>query len=733
MHAAVWQAFHPPSLIPWRSRPITMHQSDFDIDPDIRNRLSAARLPAMPQILLELVGHCQTDEMRMAEVAALVAKDAALTARILGAANASSYHRAAQPVSLERALIALGSAMVRTLLISESVSQIFDNFSQSNSVDLRGFWKHSMAAAAAARMIAVKIGYPHAEEAYLAGLLHDVGRLALLAAFPEDYAPQFLARDDEALCAAEQRALGLTHAEAGTWLIERWDLDSFLADSVRYHHEPAARLENAHPLIRIGFIVQQLSILDQDERMPEALGALCGIGAADLASIRSDAAAEVEKAAGQLGIDLADLGSEPASHDASNRRLADQVRNLVLASEAGRSFAWRQGEKELLETVTQSACLLFDFDNAAILLLDGAGRALTGMSLGERRQRFAEFSIPLDGGGAIADAALQRRPVYIDRAGEPLGVAEEQLLRILGTSCLVCLPLVARDRCHGAVVGAASPRRLAELREREGFLQAFAAQVAVALKTMLDERDEAGREIAGVKEKYREAARRVAHEVNNPLSIIKNYLSVLDRKLAKREPVNVEMSILDEEIDRVGQIINGLAELHPASQEGTTEVNRVVTDVVRLFRDTEYVPPSVQIVVREQDEPFEIDGDADTLKQILVNLIKNAVEALPRGGEITIGNNGFVNRDGLLYVELFIKDTGPGIAADVMANLFSPVRSTKGEGHRGLGLSIVHGLVKKMEGFITCRSDKKGTTFEILLPSRTDLTPASWPQFRNHA
>jgi signal transduction histidine kinase len=155
--------------------------------------------------------------------------------------------------------------------------------------------------------------------------------------------------------------------------------------------------------------------------------------------------------------------------------------------------------------------------------------------------------------------------------------------------------------------------------------------------------------------------------------------------------------------------------------------------VVRLFRDTEYIPPAVQIAVRLQDQPFETGGDADTLKQILVNLMKNAVEALPGGGEIAIGNNGYVNRDGQLYVELWIKDTGPGISAEVMANLFTPVRSAKGSAHRGLGLSIVHGLVKQLQGFITCRSSKKGTTFEILLPSLNGLTSASQLQFRNSA
>jgi nitrogen-specific signal transduction histidine kinase len=95
---------------------------------------------------------------------------------------------------------------------------------------------------------------------------------------------------------------------------------------------------------------------------------------------------------------------------------------------------------------------------------------------------------------------------------------------------------------------------------------------------------------------------------------------------------------------------------------------------------------------------------------------------MPESGTIEIVNNGLINRDGLLYVEILVKDSGPGIPAELLAQLFTPVRSTKGQGYRGLGLSIVHGLVKKINALIICRSDKKGTTFELMLPvlRRTD-------------
>ena len=705
-----------------------MHQADSDI----RNRLLVARLPTMPQILLKLIEQCQSEEVGMGALAELISQDPGMTGKILGVANSSAYHRNGRKVGLEHSLTALGTDMIKTLVISESVFQVFNNFPHSNSADLRGFWHHSLSAAVLAREIAARMSYPHSEEAYLAGLLHDVGRLALLATAPKEYTLNFLARDDENLCAFEQRTLNITHSEAGAWLIERWNLDSFLADSVLYHHEPAARLESTHPLIRIVLLSHLLSVHGEDDPAVKAAAQLCGIEATDLLQISHGAITQVNKAAEYLGIDLSGIDQIPPpelelpmpEHDPVQRQLSEEVRNLVLSSEAGRSFSRQEDDAELLATVTRSARILFDFEDAIILLTNCSGKALVGVPVGEDRQRMNEFSIALVNGGVVAEAARQRQLAFVGHDGNPVGIAEDQLLRVLGTRALVCVPLASGLRCLGVMVGGVARGQVADLQRRARLLRSFGEQAASALETALRDSSEASRQAASVADEYREASRRVAHEVNNPLTIIKNYLSVLDSKLENKEPLIGEMAILNEEIDRVSQIIKSLADLKPSVQEGGADLNRVVRDVVRLFRDTEFVPDSVQILAHTQDQAADIEGSSDALKQILVNLIKNAIEAVPTGGEIRIENNGHVNRDGLLYVELCVRDNGPGIAPPILAKLFSPVRSTKGGAHQGLGLSIVHSLVKKNQGLITCRSGIKGTAFEMLFPVRKQTSQA---------
>ncbi len=697
-------------------------------DQDIRNRLLIARLPAMPQILIKLIELLQADDAGMPELAALIAKDAGMASKILAVANSSAYQRHNRTVGLEQALVSLGTDMIKTLVISESVFQTFNNFPHSGSTDLRAFWKGSLTTAVIARDIARVIDYPHVEEAYLAGLLHNVGRLALLATAPKEYAYNFTARDDEELCAVEQRTLEITHAEAGAWLIERWNLDSFLADSVLYHHEPVPRLEAAHPLIRIVRLAHQLCYHAEAPQGAGEAAALCGIEEDKLDAFVKSAARQVARAAEALGIDLAGAddvpappAAPPAPVDPVQARLSEEVRNMVLVQEMGQSFARQQGEAGMLDAMTRSARILFDLETTVILLESPTGHALQGAGSGEAQQRLSEFAVPLNKPGLLADAANHRQLAFAARAGgmgAGVGIAEEQLFRIVGSEALVCLPLVAGQRCLGMIVGGVPAWQLPLLQKKERFLQAFGSQAANALETALSERGHARRQVAHVAEEYREASRRVVHEVNNPLSIIKNYLSVLDAKLARREPVVSEMSILNEEIDRVGHLINGLADLQPSDAGSVTNVARVVEDVLRLFRATDFLPASVQVLTRMQDGPQEIDGDADLLKQILVNLVKNAIEAQPGGGRIEIANRGLVNRERRLYVELVVSDAGPGLSQEVLANLFNAVKSSKEGKHHGLGLSIVHSLVKKLNGMISCRSGANGTSFELLLPAR---------------
>ena len=704
---------------------------------DIRNQLLVARLPAMPQILLKLIELCEADEAGMAELARLIANDAGMTAKVLGVANSAAYHRGGNKVGLLQALNVLGAEFIKTLVISESVFQTFNGFPHASGIDLRSFWKHSLTVAVMAREVAKAINYAQPEEAYLAGLLHDVGRLALLSAAPNEYARNFLSQDTADLCTVEQRYLHISHAEAGAWLIERWNLDSFMSDSVLYHHESAARLADAHTLIRIVHLAHSMADHNACEPLPADAGVICQIEAAELDVMLHGGAAQVARAAAFLGVDIsgaADLLAPPTSMPTTGNPaqilLNDEVRNRALMAELGQSLARQAGDAQLLVAVRQNARILFNIDDAVVFLTSGNGLALVGVSYSAQRQRLGEFAIKLSAGGALADAAKQRCPTFIGPERTSLSLVEDQLLRILDSECLVCVPIASGGRCMGLLVAGVAAWRLPDIKRQQKWLQTFGVQVAMALSAASD-RGEMDRRIAKLREEYKLSSRKMVHEVSNPLTIIKNYLGVLDEKSSRQESLTEEITILTEEIDRVGQLLDEFAGATPKVQAGATNINVVVKHLVHLFRESKFLPASVQISAQLPEQPAEVDGTADVIKQILINLIKNSVEAMPLGGQIVVQVNGVVVREGRNFRQMCVIDSGPGISAEVMTHLFSPVQSTKPGKNRGVGLSIVHGLVKEIDGRISCRSSKEGTVFEVLMRARKPLVSVATPASAN--
>ncbi|MEI6704965.1 MAG: ATP-binding protein, partial [Deltaproteobacteria bacterium] len=103
--------------------------------------------------------------------------------------------------------------------------------------------------------------------------------------------------------------------------------------------------------------------------------------------------------------------------------------------------------------------------------------------------------------------------------------------------------------------------------------------------------------------------------------------------------------------------------------------------------------------------------------QILLNIWKNAADAMPTGGRFVISTRDNITKNGRHFVEILLSDSGPGLPPDVMQRLFQPLEPDRRPGHSGIGLSIVASLVERLGGIITCQSDSgHGTTFSILLP-----------------
>lgn len=209
----------------------------------------------------------------------------------------------------------------------------------------------------------------------------------------------------------------------------------------------------------------------------------------------------------------------------------------------------------------------------------------------------------------------------------------------------------------------------------------------------------------------------VAHEINNPLSSI---LTNVQNLIAEETESNTlaELKLIEQESKRIARIIRKLLDFssfHGGEDRGV-QMNTVIEETIRLIRYS--VKSAGKIIIEtdlEEDIPLALVGE-DELKQILINLIKNSLQALDGSGTISIRTSSIQEKG---RVEMIVEDTGPGIRPEVLSRIFDPFFTTKGEiGNTGLGLSVVYGLVTRYGGTISAESDPgKGTRMRITLPA----------------
>ena len=207
----------------------------------------------------------------------------------------------------------------------------------------------------------------------------------------------------------------------------------------------------------------------------------------------------------------------------------------------------------------------------------------------------------------------------------------------------------------------------------------------------------------------------VAHEINNPLASILLFADLMYQECEEGDPRRDDLRMIINETTRCKNIVADL--LNFARQQ---DVMAQDTHLHRLLEKTlesvERLPTyqSVEITCDFDPNVSTIQGDSAQLQQVFTNLLNNAAEAMPLGGQITISTNK-ISTD---FVEIHVSDTGDGISEEDMGKLFTPFFTTKGPGKgTGLGLSIVYGIIKMHRGQIRVQSEPGvGTTFIVTLP-----------------
>jgi putative nucleotidyltransferase with HDIG domain len=196
-------------------------------------------LPALPSIVLDLISSFEREDVDVTTLAEKISRDQALSAKTLRLANSSFYGLPAKVKTVKQAIVVLGFDSARAVAVASSVMDSFGG-SKCRQIDVASFWRHSIAAALCAKSLARHANLDQ-DYAFIAGLLHDIGRLVLASGFPEDYAQviDYCEREDVTLGEAELHLLGVDHQRIGQMLAEAWKFPAVIQRAIGHHHSPA--------------------------------------------------------------------------------------------------------------------------------------------------------------------------------------------------------------------------------------------------------------------------------------------------------------------------------------------------------------------------------------------------------------------------------------------------------------------------------------------------------------
>jgi len=317
--------------------------------------------------------------------------------------------------------------------------------------------------------------------------------------------------------------------------------------------------------------------------------------------------------------------------------------------------------------------------------------------------------------GAAVAGELEREAATLRDQGdvrEAVAAAEASAL-CEKLEAAVVLPLQGE---HGELIGLLALRddrmRDAFSPEEVQILRTLAAQIALVIENSLQH----GR----IKDRDRlaalgEMAAGLAHEIRNPLGSIKAAAELLEGSTARGPADEEYLGIIVEEVERLNRVVGAFLDYARPyrGMPATVDVNDSIARTVVIIRNE--LPPTVALTFEPAGNLESVRIDPEHLRQIVLNLVRNAIEAMEGRGEVILTTQA---RSGpVATVEILVRDTGPGISPKALPNLFVPFFTTKVRG-TGLGLAICQRLTASAGGRIEVRTQGgRGTTFVVVLPA----------------
>ena len=382
-------------------------------------------------------------------------------------------------------------------------------------------------------------------------------------------------------------------------------------------------------------------------------------------------------------------------------------------------------------------------DGLGVLDLEGkvidVNETLLGM-LGWKKEEVLGVPLYQSLGPMVEPAEMEKVSAQLGQlmAGVPVGAAEMVITAKNGTQVTISLaPSVVRDAKGKPIMLFAVMRDITERKRMEEEIRDRNEQLDAQneeLRTTEEELRSSNEEIQTANEELREMQEQivrseklaaigqlaggVGHELRNPLGAIKNAVYYVRGKLEKSELSRTEprvmefLEIVDEEINSSNKIISDLLSFSRVGKPATSpaRIGKVIEDAIAHT----HIPEGVELTSKIEDGVPDIEIDTDQIRQVLVNVMTNAVQAMPEGGKLMINTRAKDN-----FLEVKIADTGQGIPEENLGKIFDPLYTLKAKGI-GLGLAVCKSIIDRHGGQISVESVvDKGTTFTVKLPMNT--------------
>jgi signal transduction histidine kinase/HD-like signal output (HDOD) protein len=727
------------------------------------------QLPTLPAVAVRVLQVTADQEASIGEIVALISSDAALTARILQLVHRADAGVHAGAVTLERAVILLGFEALRSAVLAVSVFETFAGSNQNQTQFSRAeFWKHSLAAACCAELLGEAIEAAQGRnagfkpsEAFVCGLLHDLGKVALDAILPKSFARVVEAADllRGNIADVERTVIGVDHMVIGKRLAERWELPLIIRESIWLHGQLPEALPDSVKYPRMINLVTLADLLVRQQHLgysgnysfpisQDRLIAVTGLSPAGVENAMKHLVDRIESRARAL--QLGQTSTQELYQQALMRanqelgrvsgQLAARNRRLSVRSQFFDALSAFQGELRP-EAAPQAVLRAIGQTSVGVLGV----RCVAAFSL-MPGQDFAEVLL-FDEDGDIFESSLvdcPKRPPATEGGDGPVLHAGDELdwllsaisPRLVGDQRFwICL--TAEGICVGGVVWGAISGEGQRLGTQAQELNAMASGWSLALRTaqirdearaLAEQLAEANRRLQSAQNEIihsrmmisvGEMAAGAAHEMNNPLAVISGRSQLLAAQLADPKQKAMAHLIYDQS-HRLSEIISELMDFaKPVPPQ--IEESDLADLIARALHDAkQHADPADRTIEVTMGDIPPVMVDPKQVAAALSEVLSNAIAATdPVTGHLTIhaAHDPYTSR-----VVLTIADNGCGMDQETVKRAFDPFFSSKSAGRRrGLGLPKALRWVESSGGSMRLESrPEQGTRTLVLLPAGGD-------------